>query len=86
MTPDPDIGAWGRLSCGQVAAARRKLGLSRVGFALYILQETGWDVMPEAITAWEDDVIPPGDVVLACLAATQGPPGLAAPPRLRVVS
>jgi hypothetical protein len=61
-----------RLACGQVAAARRNLGLSREGFARHIYEETGWDVLPETITAWEDDVRPPGDVVLACMAAAQG--------------
>ena len=70
---------YSRLACGQLAAARRKLGLSREDFALYLLQETGWDVMPESVTAWEDDVVPPGDIVLACLAATQGIPALTPP-------
>ena len=65
-----------RLACGQIGAARRRLGLSRGDFARHIYEQTGWDVLPETTTAWEDDVIPPGDVVLACLAATQGIPAL----------
>ena len=70
---------YSRLACGQVAAARRKLSLSREDFAQYILRETGWDILPETVTAWEDDVLPPGDVVLACAAAAQGLPALASP-------
>ena len=70
---------YSRLACGQVAAARRKLGLDREDFARYIFEQTGWDVLPETVTAWEDDVVPPGDVVLACMAAAQGLPVLAEP-------
>jgi hypothetical protein len=70
---------YSRLACGQVAAARRQLGLDREGFARFIFEQTGWDILPETITAWEDDVVPPGDVVLACAAAAQGLPVLAAP-------
>ena len=75
-THPPD---YSRLACGQVGAARQALGLSREDFARYILEQTGWDFLPEAITAFEDDVTPPGDVLLACLAATRGVPALAVP-------
>lgn len=70
---------YSRLSCGQVAAARRMLGLDLEDFARYIREATGWDMLPEAIGAWEDDVTPPGDVVFACMAATQGITAAAAP-------
>jgi hypothetical protein len=70
---------YSRLACGQVAAARHKLGLDLEDFARHIREATGWDMLPEAIAAWEDDILPPGDVVLACLAATQGIPALASP-------
>lgn len=74
-TRPPD---YSRLACGQVAAARRELGLDREDFARYIFEQTGWDFMPESVKAWEeDDVVPPGDVVLACMAAAQGLPALA---------
>lgn len=63
-----------RLACGQVAAARRELGMDRDEFAHRIRELTGWDEMPETIAAWEDDVLPPGDVVLACSSITQGTP------------
>jgi hypothetical protein len=76
-TRPPD---YSRLACGQVAAARRELGLDREDFARYILEQTGWDFMPESVKAWEeDDVVPPGDVVLACMASAQGLPFLAVP-------
>ena len=75
-TRPPD---YSRLACGQVAAARRHLGLDRDEFARHIFQQTGWDVLPETITAWEDDVTPPGDVLLACTVAAQGVSGLAVP-------
>src|ERR1039457_5585381 len=61
------------------AAARHKLGLDLEDFARHIREATGWDMLPEAIAAWEDDVLPPGDVVLACLAVTQGIPALVLP-------
>lgn len=67
------------LACGQVAAARHHLGMNREDFARHIRQETGWDVLPETIEAWEDDMEPPGGVLLACTAATQGLPNLALP-------
>jgi hypothetical protein len=51
--------------------------MDRGDFARYIRDLTGWDVLPESVEAWEDDVTPPGDVVLACMGATQGMPGLA---------
>lgn len=70
---------YSRLACGQVGAARRQLGMDRDDFARWIFEHTGWDVIPETVTAWEDDVVPPGDVVIACTAAAQGLPILAGP-------
>lgn len=67
---------YSRLACGQVAAARRELGMDREAFAQHINELTGWDELPETIAAWEDDVLPPGDVVVACSAITQGMPPL----------
>lgn len=56
------------------------LGLSREDFARYVLEQTGWDVMPETVMAWEDDEPPPGDVLLACTVVIHGDmPGLAVP-------
>lgn len=70
---------YSRLACGQVAAARRVLGMDRKAFAQYINDLTGWDELPETIQAWEDDVPPPGDVAMACVAVTQGMPVLDLP-------
>ena len=70
---------YSRIACGQIAAARHKLGMDLEDFARHIREATGWDMLPEAIAAWEDDVLPPGDVVLACLAVTQGIPALVLP-------
>lgn len=70
---------YSRIACGQVAAARHKLGLDHEDFARRIRELTGWDVLPETIAAWEDDVTPPGDVVLACADDAQGVPALALP-------
>jgi hypothetical protein len=61
-----------RLACGAVAAARRKLNMDRAAFARHISEVTEWDELPETIKAWEDDVEPPGSVVMACVAITQG--------------
>ena len=63
---------YSRIACGHIAAARHQLGMDRGDFARYIRDLTGWDVLPESVEAWEDDVTPPGDVVLACMGATQG--------------
>lgn len=68
-TRRPDYSA---IACGQVAAARRALGLSRPEFAALIGDMLGWDVTPEHVTAWEDDAVPTGDVLIACSAAAQG--------------
>ena len=70
---------YSRIACGQIAAARHKLGMDLEEFARHIREATGWDMLPEAIEAWEDDVVPPGDVVIACMTVTQGLPGLALP-------
>jgi hypothetical protein len=70
---------YSRLACGQVAAARRTLGLDLKDFTKLINEMTGWDVLPGAVSAWEDDVIPPGDVVVACSDIAQGAPILAEP-------
>ena len=68
-TRRPDYSA---IACGQVAAARRALGLDHAGFAALIGGMLGWDVMPEHVAAWEDDSVPTGDVLLACSVATGG--------------
>jgi hypothetical protein len=60
------------IACGQVAAARRVLGLDHDGFAVLIGGILGWDVLPEHVAAWEDDAVPTGDVLLACSAAAHG--------------
>jgi hypothetical protein len=67
------------IACGQIAAARHALGLDHAGFAALIGGMLGWDVPAETIAAWEDDVTPPGDVLLACASAAQGLPALAVP-------
>jgi hypothetical protein len=53
-----------------VSEARTALGMTLAEFADYMRRLTGWDVLPEAYLAWEDDVIPPGDIVIVCLALT----------------
>lgn len=71
---------YSRIACGQVAAARRQLGLDREDFARWVNERTGWDFLPGSVTAWEEDgEIPPGDVVIACIASTQGTPVLPDP-------
>lgn len=56
---------YARLACSQVAAARRKLCMSAGDFAAYLGDQLGWRVAPQTVERWEDDAIPPGDVVLA---------------------
>ena len=50
--------------------------MDRKTFARHVNELTGWDELPETIAAWEDDVLPPGDIVIACSAITQGMPTL----------
>jgi DNA-binding transcriptional regulator YiaG len=64
-----------RLACALVAAAREKLGMSHAEFAIYLDKLLGWKVMPEAAARWEDESVPPGDVLLACAVITQDTPG-----------
>jgi hypothetical protein len=54
------------VACQLVADTRRELGLSLEQFAGRINEQTDWDASPGTVEAWEDDVIPPGDVVIAC--------------------
>jgi hypothetical protein len=68
---------YSRIACGQVAAARRHLGMDIPDFTRLINDLTGWDAMPETVAAWEDDMIPPADVLLAVTAAAQAAPGVA---------
>jgi hypothetical protein len=70
---------YSRLARSQVTAARQQLGMDHSAFARLIGELLDWDVLPETIEAWEDDLTPPGDVLLACTAATQGVPNLALP-------
>lgn len=73
-----------RIACGQVAAARRVLGLDLSDFARFIGEATEWNPSPEGVAAWEDDVRPPGDVVLACIDITRGTVA-ATPPLLTAI-
>lgn len=70
---------YSRLACGTVASARRALDMDLPEFTDLVNDLTGWDVLPSAVAAWEDDMVPPGDVVLACFAMTQGTPSLTLP-------
>jgi hypothetical protein len=44
-------------------------------FTRLINEVTSWDALPETVAAWEDDMIPPGDVLLAVAAAAGMTPG-----------
>lgn len=70
----PDLGA---LACGQVAAARERLGLSIEEFAELLgplLKWTDYDVTPELVESWERTTTPPGDVLVAAGLAAQNAP------------
>lgn len=70
---------YSRHACGTVAATRRALEMDLQEFTDLINELTDWDVLPGAVAAWENDTIPPGDVVIACFDATQGMPSLTLP-------
>ena len=68
-----------RLASAQVAAARRELGMDAAVFAAHLKELAGWRITAEAVERWEGGATPPGDILLACSAATQGAPDLAVP-------
>jgi hypothetical protein len=70
----PNLGA---LACGQVAAARERLGLSTEEFANILgplLRWTDYEVTPELVESWEKTTTPPGDVLVAAGLAAQNAP------------
>jgi hypothetical protein len=58
----PDVGGLAR---NQLAAARRAAGLDSAAFAEVLTSMVGWPVTPEALEAWENTAVPPGDVLVA---------------------
>lgn len=60
-----------RLASGHVANARGKLGMSHAEYADHLAALLGWRVTPEAVEHWERGSTPPGDVLLASVAAAQ---------------
>lgn len=71
-----DLGA---IASGHVAAARAEAGLDLAAFAARLGSLLTWLPTAEVVMRWEQDTIPPGDVVLACAAITHGDPGMALP-------
>lgn len=71
-THHPD---YARIVCGQLAAARRQLGMNIPEFARLVNDLTDRDAMPETMAAWENDMIPPADVLRAAEDAAQITPG-----------
>ncbi|MEV0136876.1 DUF5919 domain-containing protein [Dactylosporangium sp. NPDC050688] len=65
----PDVGAFAR---GQIAKARESLQLSHAEFADLLSPLLGWSPPAETIESWENDVTPPGDVLVAANLATYG--------------
>lgn len=63
------------IACGQVAAARRELGMDIPAFTRLINELTDWDAMPETVARWERDRIPPTDVWLAVTDTARLSPG-----------
>jgi hypothetical protein len=55
------------------------LNMDHAAFAQYLSEVTEWDELPETIRAWEDDVEPPGAVVMACVGVTRDIPLLDRP-------
>jgi hypothetical protein len=74
-THHPD---YARIVCGQLAAARRQLGMDLPEFARLVNNLTNRDAMPQTVAAWEDDMIPPADVLRAAEDAAQITPGAGA--------
>ena len=71
-----DLGA---IASGHVAGARAEAGLDLAAFAARLGVLLTWQPTAEVVMRWEQDTIPPGDVVLACAAITHGEAGVALP-------
>ena len=66
----------------QVHDTRTRVGASTSEFAGQLSTAVGWDVTPELVACWEDDITPPGDVLVALsLIAGHEAPATAPPPR-----
>jgi hypothetical protein len=64
----PDIEALAR---GEVANARRRLGLTIEEFAEVLQPILGWAPNADIIECWETSVVPPGDVLIAASIISQ---------------
>jgi hypothetical protein len=62
------------LARSQVAAARRRLGLSTEEFAEVLTPLLGWAPSPGVVENWETTATPPGDVLIAATMVTQAAP------------
>jgi hypothetical protein len=73
LPPDSMFRVWSPvpIACTWMATARRTLGLDHAGMAALIYDALDWDVMPETVAVWEDDIAPPWDVLLASTTAAQ---------------
>jgi hypothetical protein len=71
-----DLGA---VASGHVSAARAETGLDLAAFASRLGSLLTWQPTAEVVMRWEQDTIPPGDVVLACSAITHGEAGVPLP-------
>jgi hypothetical protein len=62
------------LACARVAEAREHARMSVPAFAAALGQLLGWSPDPDLIRAWESNVAPPGQVVIACEVLTSRSP------------
>ena len=63
------------LACAQVRGAREKLGLDHEEFAEHLGSMLGRKISAQLVNRWEQDNVPPGDVMLAAAVAAQGAGG-----------
>lgn len=59
------------LTCGQIASARAKLGITTEEFAARLSDMLDWQPTPDVVEQWESTIVPPGDVLLAAAIAVQ---------------
>lgn len=57
-----DVAQMARL---EVAHARQTLACTETDFATQLSQYVDWEVTAELVTCWEDDITPPGDILMA---------------------
>lgn len=64
--------SFSRVASGNVAALRAEFAMSLPEFTEWLASQLEWAPTPDAVERWEQGTTPPGDVVSACYAVSNG--------------